>query len=105
MAGNRRHRLRAPHRRSVGPALAHLCHVHQGRARDRGRLAGDRPRGREHRNQLALDQCDCPDRVASPLGRRARRCIPGLLLWADRRLDAFYSQFWHGVRRKLREAL
>ena len=29
----------------------------------------------------------------------------GLLLWADRRLDAFYSQFWHGVRRKLREAL
>ncbi len=29
----------------------------------------------------------------------------GLLLWADRRLDAFYSQFWHGLRRKLREAL
>jgi hypothetical protein len=28
-----------------------------------------------------------------------------LLLWADRRLDAFYSQFWHRIRRKLREAL
>lgn len=28
-----------------------------------------------------------------------------LLLWADRKLDAFYSEFWHGVRRKLREAL
>jgi uncharacterized protein (DUF2235 family) len=29
----------------------------------------------------------------------------GLLLWADRRLDAFYSQFWHGVRARLRDAL
>lgn len=28
-----------------------------------------------------------------------------LLLWADRQLDAFYSEFWHRVRRKLREAL
>jgi hypothetical protein len=29
----------------------------------------------------------------------------GLLLWADRRLDSIYSQFWHGLRRRLREAL
>jgi uncharacterized protein (DUF2235 family) len=28
-----------------------------------------------------------------------------LLIWADRRLDAFYSQFWHGVRHLLRKAL
>src|SRR4051794_34119219 len=28
-----------------------------------------------------------------------------LLLWANRRLDAFYSQFWHAIRRKLRDAL
>jgi uncharacterized protein (DUF2235 family) len=29
----------------------------------------------------------------------------GLLLWADHRLDAFYSQFWHSVRMELRQAL
>jgi uncharacterized protein (DUF2235 family) len=28
-----------------------------------------------------------------------------LLLWAERRLDSFYSAFWHTVRRDLRDAL
>jgi uncharacterized protein (DUF2235 family) len=28
-----------------------------------------------------------------------------LLIWTERRLDAFYSEFWHDVRRRLREAL